>query len=244
MPGFDGQPRRTAGWHLRQELGTNQVFAVFPHSAEMSNNGAVRGRLAQGLFETAFARFGNRPVAFDLTQGPFGQQRLTAFPDQPTPGRFRDGYHACLYLGPLEDEVFSPLIPGFFTDDFVQELDRRYQIMFGKGLVEGCRLDRLDGASFTAWMQRDWANPDVRGRRQVSARWRPGGMAETGRSGCARKSTPKPFATARALGRLQGPFRVRRSALAAWRIRRASPRTQRNARSPHRSWWPGRRRRR
>ena len=156
MPGFDGQPRRTAGWHLRQELGTNQVFAVFPHTVEMSNNGAVRGRLVQGLFETAFARFGKRPVAFDLTQGPFAEQLFTAFPDQPTPGRFKDGYDAYLYLGPLEDEGFSPLIPGFYTDDFVQELDRRHQIMFGKGLVEGCRLDRLDGASFTAWMERDW----------------------------------------------------------------------------------------
>lgn len=84
--------------------------------------------------------------------GPVPRQKLGT-------SQFKDGYHAYLHLGPLEDEVFSPLIPGFYTDDFVQELDRRHQIMFGKGLVKGCRLDRLDGASFTAWMQREWGQP-------------------------------------------------------------------------------------
>ena len=154
-----GDPEKSAGWHLRQTLGDTNVFAVFPHSPVISNNGQVYGRLALGLFEIAFAALTNRPMAFPLDHGPFGEQVFDADPGCLTTDLFRSGYHAYLYLGPLEDEIFSPLIPGFYTDEFVQELDRRYRIMEGKGLVESCGLARLDAASFERWMTSTWGQP-------------------------------------------------------------------------------------
>jgi hypothetical protein len=108
------------------------------------------------LFETAFAEMGNKPMAFPLDRGPFGQQPFDADPERLTTDPYSKGYQAFLYLGPLEDEVFSPLIPGFYTDEFVRELDRRCRMMDGRGLEESGKVDRLDGPSFVAWMSNSW----------------------------------------------------------------------------------------
>jgi hypothetical protein len=154
-----GQPVKSAGWHLREMLGGTNVFAVFPHSPVMSNMGEVRGRLALGLFESAFAAMTNRPMAFPLDHGPFGDQVFDASLDQPTTDAFRRGFQGYLYLGPLEDEIFSPIIPDFYTDEFVGELDRRHRLMFGKGLVDAYDFERLDGPNFIRWMSRTWGQP-------------------------------------------------------------------------------------
>ena len=154
-----GEPMKSAGWHLREKLGETNVFVIFPHSPVMSNMGDVKGRIALGLFETAFAAVTNRPMAFALDHGPFGEQLFDASLDDRTTDPFRNGYHAYLYLGPLEDEVFSPLIAGFYTDEFVEELDRRYRIMNRKGLVEGEGLKKADAESFIHWMSQSWGQP-------------------------------------------------------------------------------------
>lgn len=158
-------PMKSAGWYLREKLGPASVFAVFPHSPVITNNGQVHGRLALGLFETAFGALDNKPIAFPLDHGPFGQLVFDADPERLTSDPYCRGYHAYLYLGPLEDEVFSPLIPGFYSDEFVRELDRRMRLTEGGGLVQCGIVQRLDGQSFTAWMRQSWGKP----RRQWSA---------------------------------------------------------------------------
>lgn len=154
-----GEPLKTAGWYLRERLGPDNVYVIFPHRCVMTNMGRVDGRLCLGLFDSAFAALGNKSMAFTLEKGPFGEQPYDADPENPVWCNYRDGFNAYLYLGPLEDEIFSPLIPGFYTDKFVKELDRRYRIMFKKSLVEGCRLERLDGKSFAGWMNGSWGKP-------------------------------------------------------------------------------------
>jgi hypothetical protein len=154
-----GEPVKSAGWHLRETLGDTNVLAVFPHSPVMSNDGEVNGRLALGLFETAFAALTNRPMAFPLEHSPFGEQVFDASPEYLTTDSFRNGYHAYLYLGPLEEELFSPMIPGFYTDEFVPELERRSHVMFGKGLSETFGIKPPDAAHFVRWMSRSWGQP-------------------------------------------------------------------------------------
>ena len=124
----------------------------------MTNMGRVDGRLCLGLFESAFAAIGNRPIAFSLETGPFGKQRYDADPDRPVSSTYKDGFNAYLYLGPIEQEIFSPLIAGFYTDVFVNELDRRYHIMYDKSLVEGCGLEKCDSEHFIRWMN-SWGKP-------------------------------------------------------------------------------------
>jgi hypothetical protein len=153
---IDGTPVRTAGWYLRENLGADAVCAVMQHRCAMTNMGQVDGRLCLGLFDSAFAAAENKSVAFPLNVGPFGKQLYDADPDVPVLSTYSDGFNAYLYLGPLETEIFSPLIAGFYTDEFVRELDRRYRIMFDKTLVEGCSLPQMDAKSFVNWMGNIW----------------------------------------------------------------------------------------
>jgi hypothetical protein len=114
--------------------------------------GRVDGRLCLGLFDSAFAALDNKPMAFTLDVGPFGKEQYDADPDQPVQCNYRDGFSAYLYLGPLEDEIFSPLIDGFYTDEFVKELERRHSLMFDKGWAATYEIKELNAKSFISWM--------------------------------------------------------------------------------------------
>ena len=140
-----GAPFESAGWHLCQKLGETNVFAVFPHSPVMANHGGVDGRLALGLFETAFARLSNRPMAFPLDHGPFGELLFDASLDFMTSDSYRAAFDAFLYLGPLEDEIVSPLIPDFYTDAYAKEVDRRCRLMNGRGLESDPEIGQVSG---------------------------------------------------------------------------------------------------
>jgi hypothetical protein len=93
-----------------------------------------------------------------LDHGPFGEQGFDASTDLSGTGLFRDGFQAYLYLGPCEDEIFSPLIPGFYNADFLRELDRRVRLSEGKGLMD-LGLKRLDEASLLEWGEAEEGAP-------------------------------------------------------------------------------------
>ncbi|MBI5386404.1 MAG: hypothetical protein HZA90_17170 [Verrucomicrobia bacterium] len=156
----NGQPVKSAGWFLCEKLGETNVFSVFPHSPVSADLGGVTsGRIALGLFETVFAALTNRPMAFPLDHGPFGEQVFDPSLDKRTTDSFRSGYHAYLYLGRLEDEVFSPPIPGFYTDAYAKEVDRRNRLMFGKGVVDAYALGALSGENLAREVARSWGQP-------------------------------------------------------------------------------------
>ena len=155
---FEGTPLRTAGWYLREALGDG-VYAIYQHCCIESNTGVVKGRLCEGLFDSAFAALDNKPMAFPLNTGPFGRQPYDQDPQEPVACTYRDGFDAYLFLGPIENELFSPLIAGFYTDEFVKEIDRRHQLLYGKGLVESYKFAKLDAEHFIRWMSNDWGQP-------------------------------------------------------------------------------------
>jgi hypothetical protein len=151
-----------AGSLLTRQLGADSVYAFFPHKPVMTNAGAVHGRLALGLFDSAFAAIGNRPVAFPLSKGPFGEEPYDAEPDNPSAiGSYADGYSAYLYLGPLEKEIFSPLIPGFYTEEHVQEIDRRSRLMYGESFQEMSGQPAANVDNVVEWMKATWGQPQA-----------------------------------------------------------------------------------
>ena len=156
---FENAPVMTAGWYLRQKLGPENIYAIFQHRCVQTNMGRVDGRLCLGLFESAFAAIGNRPMAFTLENGPFGDEPYDADPDSPVSSKYKDGFNAYLYLGPLETEIRSPLIAGFYTDEFAQELERRFQLTNGRGWAEAYRQEKSDAESFIKWMSSSWGKP-------------------------------------------------------------------------------------
>ena len=156
---------KSSGWHLGEKLGKTNVYAVFPHSPVLSNRGEVSGRIALGLFETAFD-VDEPALAFPLDHGPFGEQVFDASLDVRTTDAFRRGYDAYLYLGPLEGEIVSPLIPGFYTDAYALEVDRRCKLMSGKTAVEAYSLSQLRGTNLAKMRAVWWGQP----RREWSAK--------------------------------------------------------------------------
>lgn len=178
-----GHPLKTAGWHLREKLGADAVYAIMQHRCVGTNMGRVDGRLCLGLFDSAFAKLGDKPIAFTLEQGPFGEQMYDGQPDEPVWSRFRDGFNAYLYLGPLETEIFSPLIDGFYTDEFVKELERRYRLMYGKGWAQAYRIKESNAGNFINWMSGkggSWGNPRKwRGRLGPENAWHYGDNWQT-----------------------------------------------------------------
>ncbi|MBI5386423.1 MAG: hypothetical protein HZA90_17265 [Verrucomicrobia bacterium] len=160
-----GEPFKSAGWHLCQGLGRTNVFAILPHSPVMSDHHDVDGRPALGLFETAFAARSNRPVAFPLDRGPFGELLFDRSLDLTTADPSRAGFDAYLYLGPLEDEVVSPLIPGFYTDEYAREVDRRTRVMDGHGLESIPGIGEVSGEAIRRLRAAWWGQPRYEWRR-------------------------------------------------------------------------------
>ncbi|MBN2589027.1 MAG: hypothetical protein JXA96_04135 [Sedimentisphaerales bacterium] len=147
-------PHKSAGWHLKQALG-EQLFTVFQHAPVMTNQGEISGRLALGLIDTAFEQLDDRPVIFTLQSGPFGELAFDGMPDADIYGKFSDGYDAYLYLLPLESEIFSPLIEGFYSKEYVDEINRRNIFMQGSPLDEN--ISTSEG--FTAMRSEFWGKP-------------------------------------------------------------------------------------
>jgi hypothetical protein len=159
---FEDYPLKTAGWHLKEKLGAKNVYSIMQHRCVMTNMGRVDGRLCLGLFDSSFEKLENRPLAFTLEKGPFGEQMYDGQPDIQVWSKYRDGFNGYLYLGCLEDEIFSPLIPDFYTDDFVEELERRHRLMFGKGWAESYGIKESNVESFVNWMsgtRGSWGRP-------------------------------------------------------------------------------------
>lgn len=119
-------PYKSVVWHLMNSMGNENLYSIFPHSVRMNNWGKTDGRLCLGLFDNAFELFGRRQFAFPLKDSPFGAERFDADLDSPTLKSYQDVFDAYLYLGKLDYELRSPLIAGFYSDGFAEEVDRRY----------------------------------------------------------------------------------------------------------------------
>ena len=157
---FENSPVKMAGWYLREELGPDKVYAICQHQCVITNDGSMIGRLRRGLFDSAFAAVNNKPMVFPLDVGPFGKEPFDAAPDfPPMSSSYRDGYNAYLYLGLLGTEIFSPLIEGFYTDEFAMEIDRRYRVMRKQGWAERYGQNKTDGKTLTTWMSSGWGIP-------------------------------------------------------------------------------------
>jgi len=161
--------------YLCDEIGAKQVYSICAHMPRQTNGGRVHGRIFNGLVDEAMPHLARKATAFSLDNDVFGEFEFDAFGDVPLVGSFGDAFDALLYLGPLEDERFSGLIPGFYTPDFLVEVNRRHRLMFDRDLKEACKLAKLSAPCFETWMQVVWGQP----RKQWSAtalgpvgRWR------------------------------------------------------------------------
>jgi hypothetical protein len=153
-------PIQNAGTLLRERLGAG-LFTVLQHGPVLTNRGGeVHGRVRGGLFDEAFARLGNRPVAFPLAGSPFGLEPFDSSWDlRNCQGTYGGAFDAYLYLGPLEGETFSPIIPGFYTEAYAREVERRCRLVYAEGIKDVEDLKGSDAAALTEGALRLWGRP-------------------------------------------------------------------------------------
>lgn len=124
----DGKMKSTAASQLTAALSQDQVFTIFQHIPIIGNNGHVYGKLRNGIFDYAFSTSGNKPIAFDLKNSPFGKEPFDALPEvsyNKMIGNYENNYDAYIFLGPLDTESDEYLFSDIITDDYLKELDRR-----------------------------------------------------------------------------------------------------------------------
>lgn len=133
VPGFasaagSAEPSATAGSLLTGRLPKGEVFILFTHCPVIDNGGNIDGAVRNGLFDYAFYRTGNKPIAFLLKNSPFGTEPFDALPEisyKTVTGTYADNYDGYIFLGPLETEPGEYILHDIYSDNFVKELIRR-----------------------------------------------------------------------------------------------------------------------
>lgn len=154
----DDKPVKTAAWNISQVLGED-CFSIVEHLPQISSRGTVSGRAARGLFDSAFRAANNKPGGFALANSPFGGEPFDIATDLDCAGSFLDAFDGYLMIERIEDEYMSPIIGEFYTDDFLKEVGRRHQIVFGKSLAEELGFDEITTNGFVKWLDQTWGQP-------------------------------------------------------------------------------------
>lgn len=132
-PEYTGNaPKYSAGAELSRRFSKEDVFVIFQHCPRMNNFGVLFGEIRQGLFDTAFARLGNKPVAFNLFNSPFGAELFDGDEELSRDyrtGSFENNFDGYIFLGPLKDELVDYLLYEICSDEFIKELERRFALM-------------------------------------------------------------------------------------------------------------------
>jgi hypothetical protein len=129
-PGFgDSRPSpRSAAARLAEALGPGQVFTIWQHAPIIGNDGTIHGLVREGALDRAFARLGDRPVAFRVAGSPIANEPFDGLFETMYAGEVGDwvtNYDAYLFLGALGTEPPDYLFSDHVTEAFVVELKRR-----------------------------------------------------------------------------------------------------------------------
>jgi len=137
VPGIGvGRPRSVAKPTAVAQLVTlfsdKDVFTIFPHTPILNNNGSIYGKIRNGMFDKAFAEAGNKAMAFNLKDSPFGKEPFGGLHEiayDRRAGSYEDNYDAYMFLEPLESEQDEYFLYELISDKFVKELERRAKII-------------------------------------------------------------------------------------------------------------------
>jgi hypothetical protein len=98
----------------------------------------VWDRIGKGIWDSAFEKFGNKPVAISLRDNVFGKESyignhmLNVAPNQT----MFDAYDALIFLGPLEKNQKTAIVDFIYTNEFKKELERRYRLLFSDDQIQ------------------------------------------------------------------------------------------------------------
>jgi hypothetical protein len=131
---------QTAGAALHKKL-QEKMYTISTHSPVSYNDRITHERIRHGMFDYAFFINGDQPVAFELTDSPFGNEPFDGFYVEGN-GKFQDNYDGYIFFGSLDKEVSPAILLEMYNQKFILEMDRRYQLL-GWDLKEAWKLDEV-----------------------------------------------------------------------------------------------------
>jgi hypothetical protein len=143
----------SAGSILSHKL-SQATYAIFQHSPRVDNFARIYENLRYGIFDYAFLKNGDKPVAFELKNSPFGKEPFDAFYYEGN-GTYQDNYDGYIYFGPLDTEVNGEILFDLYSDSFVKELDRRYKLL-GSDLKDEWELSEVSVKAITEKILSDY----------------------------------------------------------------------------------------
>jgi hypothetical protein len=119
----------------------SETYAIFQHSPQVDNMRPIDKRLRHGIFDYAFYKCVDKPAGFELKNSPFGKEPFDGLYYDGN-GTFQDNYDGYVFLGSLDSEPNGEILLDLYSDNFVNELDRRYGL-FGSNLKDEWELTEL-----------------------------------------------------------------------------------------------------
>lgn len=116
----------SAGSILTKRMPGN-TYTIFTHCPRVDNFIIVHERIRHGMFDYAFYKNGDKPVAFELKSSPFGKEPFDGLYFDGS-GTFQDNFDGYIFLGPLDNEPNGEDLIEMYDDKFILEIDRRYKL--------------------------------------------------------------------------------------------------------------------
>ena len=141
---------KSAGAILSGKLNKNETYSIFTHSPRMDNRIDIPERIRHGIFDYAFYEIGNKPMAFELIDSPFGKEPFDGFYNEGI-NSFQDNYDGYVFLGPLDEEPEGEILFDLYSDKFITELNRRYS-WYNSNLKDWWELEDSDKKSVLEYL--------------------------------------------------------------------------------------------
>jgi hypothetical protein len=145
----------SAGSILNKKM-PSATYSIFQHSPQVDNFVSIDKRLRHGIFDYAFYRAGDKPIAFEIKSSPFGKEPFDGLYYDGI-GTYQDNYDGYIFFGSLDNEPNGEILLDLYSDNFIKELDRRYQLQ-GSNLKDSWGLKDLSKKTVIEKVMSDHAN--------------------------------------------------------------------------------------
>lgn len=131
---------KTAGSILAKKM-PSFTYSIFTHCPRIDNFILVHERIRHGIFDYAFYKNGDKPVAFDLKNSPFGKEPFDGLYLDGS-GIYQNNYDGYIFLGSLDTETNGELLLDMYDDKFISEIEGRYKL-YGGSFTKDWGLNEL-----------------------------------------------------------------------------------------------------
>ena len=151
----------SAGKILKDTLLQDEIYTIFTHSPRMDSQVDIPERLRLGVFDQAFHSFGDKPMAFNLAESPFGEEPFDGLYYDGW-GSFQQNYDGYIFFGSLDNEPNGEILFDIFDDAYIMETERLYNLL-GWNLkrdwgIEELNLESIRESLLKDYTEKKWEN--------------------------------------------------------------------------------------